>query len=108
MISPVFRVRYSLHNFLQRSCRISLTKYSGKDTLSLVMKRMNLKAARLAAGLTQDELAAKSGVSQSSIVKYERDPDADPSVSAVDALESALGLRRGTLIFGRQQQMRAS
>jgi transcriptional regulator with XRE-family HTH domain len=72
------------------------------------MKRMTLKAARLARQWTQDQLAAESGVSQASIVKYERDADADPAVSVVDKLENALGLRRGTLIFGRQQQRRAS
>lgn len=72
------------------------------------MKRTPLKAARLAKGFTQDELAARSGVSQASIVKYERNPDADPPVSMVDKLEEALDLKRGTLIFGRQQHRKAS
>lgn len=74
----------------------------------MALKRMTLKAARVARGWTQDELATRSGVSQASIVKYERDPDADPAVSLVDKLETALYLKRGTLIFGRQQQQEAS
>lgn len=65
------------------------------------MKHMTLKQAREAKGWTQEELEARSGVSQSTIVRCETDPDANPTVNIVNKLESALGVRRGTLVFGK-------
>lgn len=66
------------------------------------MKHTTLKAARLAQGWTQEQLADASGVQQSAISKLERGDVADPQKSTADALEDALSLRRGTLVFGRE------
>jgi transcriptional regulator with XRE-family HTH domain len=66
----------------------------------LSVKHLTLKRARIAKGLTQEELAAVSGVQQSAISKLERGDVSDPQKSTADALEDALGLQRGTLIFG--------
>lgn len=66
------------------------------------MKHLTLKDARDAKGWTQEELEQRSGVSQSTIVRCETDPNVNPTVNVVTKLESALELKRGTLIFGRE------
>lgn len=43
-------------------------------------------------GLTQQELAALSGVSQQSISLIERDPNSNPGIRTVNALARAMGL----------------
>lgn len=58
---------------------------------------MALRAARLAAGLSQPELAAASEVSQSSLSRTEAGKH-DPTVTEVARLESALQLTKGTLL----------
>lgn len=60
---------------------------------------MTLHEARMAKGWTQETLEAASGVDQRNISKIERGDITDPRSSTVEALERALGLRRGTLIF---------
>jgi ribosome-binding protein aMBF1 (putative translation factor) len=69
---------------------------------------MTLKQARDAKGWTQVELAAKSRIDQAHISKIERGEVCDPKNSTVAALEKALGVRRGTLVFGIQSEALAS
>lgn len=74
----------------------------------LSVKHLTLKQAREAKGWTQQDLEAAtarrgSRVDQRSISKIERGGTDDPQNSTVAALEAALGLRRGTLVFGRQE-----
>lgn len=64
------------------------------------MKHQTLRQARLDKELTQAELSDRSGVAQSRIAEIESGKTADPNNSTVKALEEALGLRRGTLVFG--------
>lgn len=71
-------------------------------------KRLTVKAARDAKRWTQEVLEAKSGVNQSTISKLERGEVEDPSKSTVDALEDALQLQRGTLVFGAEAEALAS
>ena len=52
-----------------------------------------LKAARLAAGMSQAELAQQAGISIQSVSKYENGQVASPKYEAVDALEKLLGVR---------------
>lgn len=66
------------------------------------MKQVGLREARERRGWTQEQLEEKSGVSQSTIVRCETDPNVNPTVNIVIRLEHALGLKRGTLIFGRE------
>lgn len=66
------------------------------------MKHLTLQTARHRKGWTQQALARRSGVQQSAISKLESGVVTDPQKSTVDALEAALGLQRGTLIFGRE------
>lgn len=61
---------------------------------------MTLRAARDAKGWTQEQLEAASGIDQRNISKIENGDVVDPRNSTVEALEYALGLRRGTLVFG--------
>lgn len=63
---------------------------------------MTLRRARTRLGWTQEQLATASGVQQSAISKLERGEVTDPQKSTADALEDALGLQRGTLVFGRE------
>jgi len=64
---------------------------------------MDLKAARTRMGWTQEQLAAESGIDQSHISRIERGEVADPQNSTVTALEKALSLPRGSLIFKDQE-----
>lgn len=66
------------------------------------MDRISLLTARTDKHLTQAELAEKSGVDQSQISRIERGAVTDPANSTVEALENALELERGTLVFGQQ------
>jgi transcriptional regulator with XRE-family HTH domain len=63
-------------------------------------KRIRLREARKRAGLTQEQLEAKSGVEQTAISSLETGRSRDPQLSTARKLESALGLAHGTLVFG--------
>lgn len=73
-------------------------------------KHLTLKEARDAKGWTQEHLESETqrvdpagrGVDQRAISKIERGDVADPMNSTVVLLERALGLQRGTLVFGRE------
>lgn len=56
------------------------------------VKHMTLREARRRIGLTQEQLEAKSGVSQTVISKIERGEVMDPASSTLLALSAALGL----------------
>jgi len=62
---------------------------------------MQLIDARKRKGLTLEELATKTGVHKSTINRLERG-ETIPMEDTARALEAALGLKRGTLIFRRQ------
>jgi transcriptional regulator with XRE-family HTH domain len=66
------------------------------------VKHQTLKHARDAKGWTQEDLAARSGIDQRVISKIECGKTEDPSNSTVTALELALGVKRGTLVFGAE------
>ena len=63
-------------------------------------KKLTLKQARDAKGLTQEALEALSGVNQRNISKIERGDIADPLFSTGLALADALGLDPHALTFG--------
>jgi transcriptional regulator with XRE-family HTH domain len=63
------------------------------------MQQTTLAAVREKRRLTLEELAEKSGVHKSTISRLERG-ETKPEHATVTALEAALGLRRGTLVFG--------
>lgn len=65
-------------------------------------RKQNLREAREAKRWTQERLERESGVTQSTISKIERGEIPDPQSSTVEALEKALGLERGTLVFGQK------
>lgn len=73
-------------------------------------KHLTLKEARDAKGWSQERLEAATkalderglGVDQRNISKIERGDIEDPMNSTVVLLETALGLQRGTLVFGRE------
>ncbi len=92
---------YRLRRFRQHYFTIVLTGYTNRN-IFLSVKHLTLKQARLAKGWTQEKLEYESGVQQSAISKLERGDVTDPQKSTVDALEGALGLRHGALIFGRE------
>lgn len=64
--------------------------------------QLHLKAARDRKGWTLDALADKSGVNKSTISRLERG-ETVPMHGTVTALESALGLKHGTLVFGQRE-----
>jgi transcriptional regulator with XRE-family HTH domain len=63
--------------------------------------QLTLKKARERAELTFAQLAAKSGVHKATVARIERG-EVEPMHATVIALEDALGLERGTLVFGRR------
>lgn len=69
---------------------------------------MTLRAARARRKWTQERLSAVSGLKQAHISKIERGEIPNPSHATVVALERALRVRPGTLVFGRQSLKRAS
>jgi transcriptional regulator with XRE-family HTH domain len=54
-----------------------------------------LRQRRLAAGLTQEALAERAGVSAKAISDLERDPDRTPRLYTLGLLADALGLDPG-------------
>jgi transcriptional regulator with XRE-family HTH domain len=80
-----------------------LTTYANTPRLSLMHKRMTLQEALDARGWTQEQLEAASGVDQRNISKIKRGDIMDPRNSTVEKLETALGLKRGTLVFGQRE-----
>lgn len=68
----------------------------------MATNKKTLKQARDDKGWTQEQLEAESGIDQRTISKIERGDVNDPQNSTVKALEEALGVRRGTLVFGEE------
>lgn len=66
------------------------------------MVHKTLKQAREDKGWTQQQLAERSGIEQQVISKIELGKTDDPQNSTAKALEQALGLKRGTLVFGEE------
>lgn len=66
------------------------------------VKRVTLREARHRAKLTQVELAAASGVLQTTISKLECDTAIDPNFSTVVRLAKALGIPAEQLTFGQR------
>lgn len=65
----------------------------------LTVKRLSLKAARKLANLTQDQLAAKSGLDQTTISSLETGRKCNPSFTTVMKLSRALGIPPEALKF---------
>ena len=61
--------------------------------------QLTLKRAREKRRLTFAQLAEKSGVHKATVARIERG-EVEPMHATVNALEDALGLKRGTLVFG--------
>lgn len=59
----------------------------------------NLKTARVAAGMTQAELARRTGITERSIYNYEKNSRA-PKIDVVDRFAQALGVQPETLMEG--------
>lgn len=74
----------------------------------MALKHQTLRQAREAKGWTQEQLAAASGINQRNISKIETGGTEDPQNSTVIALETAMDLERGTLVFGRDCEAIAS
>lgn len=66
------------------------------------MKHLTLKQARDDKGWTQERLSEASGVPQAHISRLEQGITSNPKNNTVRELEQALGLRRGTLVFGEE------
>lgn len=58
--------------------------------------------------MDQETLAERSGVDQSTVSRLERGGIRKPTPETVEALEAALGLKPGSLVFGDQAMERAS
>lgn len=69
------------------------------------MKHKTLRQAR--GKLTQEQLEELSGVAQATISKIERGEIPNPSNDTVKALEEALQVPRGTLVFGQVMEKSA-
>jgi transcriptional regulator with XRE-family HTH domain len=66
------------------------------------VKHLTLRQARDAKGWTQAQLEEKSGVPQARISQIENGITRNPSNETVKELEIALGVKRGTLVFGEE------
>jgi len=61
----------------------------------------SLKKARQKKRLSQDKLATLSGVAKATISRLETGVITNPQIDTVRALEGALDLKRGSLVFRR-------
>jgi transcriptional regulator with XRE-family HTH domain len=61
---------------------------------------MTVTAARERRGWTPEQLAEQAGVHRATVYRIESGEIRNPSITTVQALEQALGVRRGTLDFG--------
>ena len=64
------------------------------------MNSITLREARYRAHLTQDDLAAKSGIDQTTISRLETNPNAHPGPNTIAALAKALRIAASRLTFG--------
>lgn len=71
------------------------------------MKPVTLRDARERKKWTQEQLEAESGVSQSVISRLETDANANPTLAVITKLEAALGVPRGSLVFGPSVEQEA-
>ncbi len=74
------------------------------------MKRLALREAREKKGWTQEQLEAATErlgnrVDQRNISKIESEINTDPRNRTVEVLEQALGVPRGTLVFGQREHV---
>ena len=60
--------------------------------------RISLKAARVNAGLTQDVVVKKLGISKNTLISYEK-YRTSPDMSMANAIASLYGLKVSDLIF---------
>ena len=63
------------------------------------MKLMSLREAREQAGLTQEQLADKAGMDQTTISRLETSPAANPTHRTIQRLAAALGIAPSRLQF---------
>lgn len=66
-----------------------------------MFKQTDVRAARERKGWDQQTLARLSGVNQSTISRIESGKLTNPTMATVTALEQALKVRRGSLVFGQ-------
>lgn len=67
------------------------------------MRTYLLREARERAKLTQEQLAHRSGVDQTTISRIETSSDANPTFRTIDRLAKALGIARSRLRFSEPQ-----
>lgn len=67
------------------------------------MKQMTVREARRHRGLTQDELAAASGVDQTTISDLETGRNTNPSYNTIQSLARALKFQPSRLRFGQDE-----
>jgi transcriptional regulator with XRE-family HTH domain len=72
------------------------------------MQQIDLRSARKRRRMDQETLAERSGVDQSTVSRLERGGIKKPTPETVDALERALRLKPGTLVFGDQDMARTA
>ena len=72
------------------------------------MKRLTLKAAREKRKWRRAQVARLSGLAKTTVNRIESGFTANPSYDTVVALEKALELERGTLVFGSPARESAS
>jgi transcriptional regulator with XRE-family HTH domain len=70
--------------------------------------RLHLTDARKRRGLTPEALAERAGVHRATVYRIEAGEITNPTNATVERLETALRLRRGTLLFGAMDEARAS
>jgi transcriptional regulator with XRE-family HTH domain len=70
-----------------------------RDTRDMTTFGSRLKAARLAQGLTQEQLAFQLGVSSAAISQWERD-GTEPDFASLGAIRETLGTTLDALLFG--------
>lgn len=71
------------------------------------MKQLTVREARDAKGWSQTKLADEAGLNKATVCRIESGEITNPSNDTVEALEVALKVKRGTLVFGQVMEKTA-
>ncbi|WP_429065842.1 helix-turn-helix domain-containing protein [Aeromonas veronii] len=83
-----------------------MVKCAHKDTKGRIMQHIsdNIKRIRNEAGLSQQELADRAGISKSQIWRLEKGEQKNPTLETLIPISTALGVSLDEIVFGEESK----